>query len=56
VHEVEPKEWHHIHDEWLHAAVRAAMGDTTLTAIPDIKNVECMERKPPAMNLNLQPT
>jgi len=54
--EVKPKEWCHIHDEWLHAAMRAAMGDMTLTSIPDIKNVECMEQKPPATNLNRQPT
>jgi len=54
--EVDPKEWHQIHDEWLHAAMRAAMGDTMLTTIPNIENVERMERKPPASNLNLQPT
>jgi len=25
--EVDPKEWRKIHDEWLHAAMRAAMGN-----------------------------
>jgi len=56
VREVDPKEWRQIHDEWLHAAMRVAMGNTTLTTIPDIENVEHMERKPPASTLNLQPT
>jgi len=37
---VDPKEWHQIHDEWLHTAMQAAMGDTMLTAIPDIENVK----------------
>jgi len=55
VREVDPKEWRQIHDEWLHAAMRAAMGDPTLTSIPDIENVERLEQKPPAINLRLLP-
>jgi len=55
VKEVDPKEWQKIHDEWLHAAMRAAMGETTLASIPDIENIERMERKPFATNLRLQP-
>jgi len=51
---VDPKEWHQIHNEWLHAEMQAAMGNMTLTSIPNIKNVEHMERKPPTMNSNLQ--
>jgi len=34
--------------------MRASMGDPSLTSIPDINNVEWMERKPPATTLNLQ--
>jgi len=43
VREVDPKEWRQIHDEWLHAVMRAAMGDPMLTSIPDIENVERLE-------------
>jgi len=56
VQEVDPKEWRKIHDEWLHAAMRVAMGNTTITGIPDIENVERMERKPFMTNLRLQPS
>jgi len=55
VKEVDPKEWRKLHDEWLHAAMRAAMGDPTLVSIPDIENIERMERKPFVTNLRLQP-
>ncbi len=55
IREVDPKEWRRLHDEWLHAAMRAAMGDTTLTMIPDLDNVECMERNPPQHRIEVDP-
>jgi len=51
--EVDPKEWHQIHDKWLHTAMWVTMGDMMLASIPDIENVECLERKPLAINLHL---
>jgi len=56
VREVDPKEWRLIHDEWLHAAMRASMGDVTLSTIPDIENVERIYRNPPNQALMLQPS
>jgi len=55
IREVDPKEWRRLHDEWLHAAMRAAMGDTTLTTIPDLDNVECMECNPPQNRVEVEP-
>jgi len=52
--EVDPKEWRQMHDKWLHAAMCTSMGDPTLTSIPDIDNVERVERKSLATNLTLQ--
>ncbi len=40
VQQVDPKKWRELHDEWLHAAMRASMGDTTLRFIPDLDNIE----------------
>jgi len=36
VREVDSKEWQQIHDEWLHMAMWAGMGDRTLMCIPAI--------------------
>jgi len=55
VREVDPKEWRQLHDEWLHAAMQASMGNPSLLSIPDLDNVERIERKPPATNMHLQP-
>jgi len=52
---VDPKEWRQLHDEWLHVAMRASMGDPSLTSIPNLDNVKRRERKPPATILHLQP-
>jgi len=35
--------------------MRVAMGDTTLTTIPDLDNVECMEHNPPQHRLVVEP-
>jgi len=40
VQEVFLKEWRQLHDDWLHAAMQAAMGDNTLKSIPDIDMVK----------------
>jgi len=53
--EVDPKEWCQIHDEWLHLAMHAAMGNSTLQTIPDIENVKRVYQNPPTSTLALQP-
>jgi len=55
IHKVDPKEWQQLHDEWLHAAMQAAMGDTTLKSIPDLDNVKWVEHNPPQNTLVLTP-
>jgi len=52
--QVDPRGLHNLHDEWLHVAMRAAMGDTTLKTIPDLDNVERMERNPLPNTLQLE--
>jgi len=52
---VDPKEWQHLHNEWLHAAMRAMMGDTTLKLIPDLDNVKKADYNPPSNTLELEP-
>jgi len=52
--EADLKAWRQIHNEWLHVAMRAAMGDPTLTTIPDIENVERIYHNPPPPSLALQ--
>jgi len=53
---VDPKEWWRLHDEWLHAAMQAAMGNTTLKSIPDLDNIKRVDRNPPQNTLKLEPT
>jgi len=39
IQQVEPRKWRRLHDKWLHAAMRVAMGDTTLKSILDLDNI-----------------
>jgi len=45
IREVDPKEWHQIHDDWLHLAMCTAMGNATLQSIPDIENIKTRQVK-----------
>jgi len=43
VKQVDLKTWRGLHDKWLHLVMHAAIGDTTLKAIPDLDNIEQVE-------------
>jgi len=53
VWKVDPKKRCHLHDNWLHAAMQAAMEDPTLTTILDLDNVEQLECAPLQNTLQL---
>jgi len=55
IKQVDPHTWQELHGNWLHAAVRAAMGDITLTTIPDLENVEQVEHPVPNMHYEVVP-
>jgi len=55
VTQVDAKMWRSLHDEWLHAAMRAAMGDTSLKTIPDLDHFECVDRQQPPNDLEVEP-
>jgi len=55
VQQVDPHKWCQLHDKWLHAAMRAAMGNTTLQTIPDLENIKCIECNLPIILNTVKP-
>jgi len=46
IQQVDLRNWQEWHDDWLHAAMQEAMGDTTLKTIPDLDNVKWVDCPP----------
>jgi len=55
VTQMDAKMWRSLHNEWLHAAMQATMGDMSLKANPDLDHIECVDRQPPPNNLEVEP-
>jgi len=55
IKQVDPRTWWQLHNDWLHVAMQAAMGNTTLKNIPDLDNIERVNWNPPHMHYEVHP-